>query len=79
MKITRLKTNHLTNPMGYDLARPTISFVTEDTAGKRQAKAQVLVSLSEDFSTILYDSGENGNIPSTGFELPITLNPTIFE
>lgn len=75
MKITRLKTNHLTNPMGYDLARPTISFVTEDTAGKRQAKAQVLVSLSEDFSTILYDSGENGNIPSTGFELPIQIQP----
>ena len=67
MKIKHLKINHLTNPLGYDLANPTISYVAEQAAGKRQAFAQVQVSLKEDFSEILYDSGENDSIVSTGF------------
>ncbi len=75
MKIKHLKINHLTNPLGYDLANPTISYVAEQAAGKRQAFAQVQVSLKEDFSEILYDSGENDSIVSTGFELPIALSP----
>ena len=45
MKITHLKVNHLVNPMGYDLKRPSISYVAEETAGKHQAKAQVKVAL----------------------------------
>ena len=45
MKIKHLKINHLTNPLGYDLANPTISYVADQAAGKRQAFAQVQVSL----------------------------------
>lgn len=75
MKIEHLKINHLTNPLGYDLANPTISYVVTEAAGKRQASAQVQVSLKEDFSELLYDSGECGNVVSTGFELPLTLSP----
>ena len=41
MKIKHLKVNHLTNPLGYDLANPTISYVVTEAAGKRQAAAQV--------------------------------------
>lgn len=74
MKIEHLKINHLTNPLGYDLANPTISYVVTEAAGKRQVSAQVQVSLKEDFSEILYDSGECGNVVSTGFELPLTLS-----
>ena len=58
MKIEHLKINHLTNPLGYDLANPTISYVVTEAAGKQQVSAQVQVSLKEDFSEILYDSGE---------------------
>lgn len=75
MKIEHLKINHLTNPLGYDLANPTISYVVTEAAGKRQASAQVQVSLKEDFSEILYDSGECDHVVSTGFELPVTLAP----
>ena len=75
MKIEHLKINHLTNPLGYDLANPTISYVVTEAAGKRQASAQVQVSLKEDFSEILYDSGECDNVVSTGYELPVTLAP----
>ena len=61
MKIEHLKINHLTNPLGYDLANPTISYVVTEAAGKQQVSAQVQVSLKEDFSEILYDSGECDN------------------
>lgn len=75
MNIEYLKINHLVNPLGYDLANPTISYVVTEAAGKRQTSARVLVSLKEDFSEILYDSGERGDIVSTGFELPVTMKP----
>lgn len=75
MNIKHLKTNHLVNPLGFDLANPTISYVVTDAAGKHQVSAQVQVSLKEDFSEILYDSGACDNIVSTGFELPVDLQP----
>lgn len=70
MKITHLKVNHLVNPMGYDLKRPSISYVAEETAGKHQAKAQVKVALDEAFQEVIYDSGESAEIVSTGYVLP---------
>ena len=75
MEITHLKVNHLVNPLGYDLGRPTISYVVRNTAAKKQEKAQVLVSLDEDFSSLCYDSGESGDINSTAFPLPVDLRP----
>ncbi|MCI8416328.1 MAG: family 78 glycoside hydrolase catalytic domain [Lachnospiraceae bacterium] len=75
MKICHLKLNHLVNPLGYDLKHPTVSYLVEDTKGKKQKKAQVLVSLNEDFSSLLYDSGESEEIVNTGFELPVCLEP----
>ena len=75
MEITHLKVNHLVNPLGYDLGQPTISYVVRDTLAKKQEKAQILVSLDEDFSALLYDSGEIDTIISTAFPLPINLEP----
>lgn len=75
MKITHLKINHLVNPLGYDLERPTISYVVEETRAKRQVKARVMVSLSESFEDMVYDSGESEDITSTAFELPIQTEP----
>ena len=75
MRIQHLKVNHLVNPLGYDLQQPAISYVAEDTAAKKQERAQVIVSLDEDFSSIVFDSGETDEIVSTGYRLPITLAP----
>lgn len=75
MKITHLKVNHLVNPMGYDLKRPSISYVAEETAGKHQAKAQVKVALDEAFQEVIYDSGESAEIVSTGYVLPVETKP----
>ena len=75
MKIERLKTNHLVNPLGFDMAFPTISYVVSGAKGVRQASARVLVASDAAFSGILYDSGEREDIVSTGFPLPVTLAP----
>ena len=75
MNIKHLKLNHLTNPLGYDVQNPTISYVVEDAAGKHQVSAKVQVSLKEDFSEVLYESGADEEIINTGFELPIALEP----
>ena len=75
MKIEHLKINHLTNPLGYDLEYPTVSYVVTEAKGKYQQSARIEVSLSETFDEILYDSGMREDIVSTGFLLPIPLEP----
>ena len=75
MKIAHLKVNHLVNPMGYDLRRPSISYVAEETDGKKQIRAQVQVALDENFEKVVYDSGESTEIISTGYLLPFEPKP----
>ena len=75
MKITNCKLNHLTRPLGWDVAHPTISYVVKGAKGRFQSAARVWVSLSGDFADCVYDSGERQDIVSTGFELPIELKP----
>ncbi len=75
MRISHLKLNHLTNPVGYDLSLMSISYVISEAAGNYQKSARVLVAADEDFSDIVYDSGVREDIRSTGFELPIELQP----
>lgn len=75
MKITHLKVNHLVNPMGYDLKRPSISYVAEETNGKKQVKAQVQVALDKNFEQVVYDSGESTEIVNTGYLLPFEPKP----
>lgn len=77
MKISHMKVNHYTNPLGFQLERPTISYVVEEAIGKKQTKAQVLVSDNEAFTDFMYDSGEVTNIVSTGYLLPISLKPFV--
>ncbi len=57
MKIFSLKTNHLTNPLGYRMERPTFSWKMESN-GSVLCWSRVEISADEDFSEILYDSGQ---------------------
>ncbi|MDO4337759.1 MAG: family 78 glycoside hydrolase catalytic domain [Eubacteriales bacterium] len=75
MKITHLKVNHLVNPMGYELSEPTISYIVEETEGKHQVKAQVLVARDEAFTELIHDSGEKEDIVSAAYVLPVSLEP----
>ena len=75
MKIIKCKLNHLTNPLGYDLENPTISYVVTEAAGKYSRWTQVKVALDGEFTEVVYDSGERGDIAGTAFALPIELKP----
>ncbi len=75
MNIERLKINHFINPVGHALENPTVSYVVTQTGGSYQVSAQILVAEDEDFSGIVYDSGQREDIVSTGYVLPIRLKP----
>ena len=75
MRIEHLKVNHLVNPVGFDLEHPTISYTVAEARGQVQKTARVQVSLQEDFEKPVYDSGEQENIRSTAYELPVRLEP----
>lgn len=75
MKVTNLKTNRMTNPLGFSLEKPRLSFITCDTEAKEQTAARIVVALDEDFTDIIYDTGKSNDIDSLGFELPAALKP----
>ncbi|WP_372631128.1 family 78 glycoside hydrolase catalytic domain [Cohnella sp.] len=73
MKIVRLKTNRITNPLGFMLDKPGLSYVVTETEAQKQVAARYEVALDESFSTLVYDSGKREDIDSLVFELPIEL------
>jgi len=77
VKITHLKTNHITNPLGFAIDNPTFSWIVEDTSDAVQTAAQVIISLDEDFNEVIFDSGKvTGNeIDSIAYRPPMTLQP----
>ncbi|WP_337098528.1 alpha-L-rhamnosidase [Paenibacillus sp. YIM B09110] len=75
MKITKLKTNRMYNPLGFSLDRPRFSYLVEETEARSQTAARYVVALDESFATALYDSGKRDDIDSLAFELPIKLEP----
>lgn len=72
MKLTHLRTNHVSTPLGLEMSRPVFTWTAKDAAGKRQAAAQVTVSAA---GTVLYDSGRREDVSSLGFEAPVDLKP----
>ena len=58
VKISHLKTNHIVNPLGFAVEKPTLSWIVEDTSDTVQTAAQVWVSLDSDFEQIIFDSGK---------------------
>lgn len=76
MIITHLKTNRITNPLGFELGTPRVSYVVSETTASKQVAAQIQVSLDEAFSEVIFDSGRSTEINSLAYELPIRLEPT---
>lgn len=72
MKITQLRTNHFTTPLGMELQKPIFSWVTTETESKKQTAAQIVVTANGE---TVFDSGKREDISSLGFEADITLLP----
>ncbi|MCC8151320.1 MAG: glycoside hydrolase family 78 protein [Lachnospiraceae bacterium] len=75
VKITGLKTNHLTNPLGFDIRIPTVSFRVEETEGKHPEAIRIRAATEPDFSDIVYDSGKKPDIRMAGERLAVDLEP----
>lgn len=77
MKITHLKTNHISNPLGFAIHQPSFSWIVEETPDTVQTAAQVLISLDQDFKQVIFDSGKvaGNSIDSLAYRPPITLKP----
>jgi alpha-L-rhamnosidase len=76
MKIVRMKTNRLTNPLGFQLKKkPSLSWIVEPGTAKKQVAARVQVASDSDFRNILFDSGKRADINSICYPLDIELSP----
>lgn len=75
MKIASMKCNHIVNPLGYELNKPRLSWVTEAEGATIQKACQVEVAYDEAFLSILHDSGIREDIDSIGYPLEMKLEP----
>jgi alpha-L-rhamnosidase len=78
MRITHLRTNHFTNPIGYGIEKPVVSWVAEaDPAAKKQIAARVQICKGEDpaLAASVFDSGKRGDISSLAYPIPAALEP----
>ncbi len=75
MKIIRMKTNRIVNPLGFDLKTPSVSWTVTETAAKKQVSARVEVSKRPDFSEPVFDTGVSKTLSSLGVKLEFPLEP----
>lgn len=76
MKIVHLRTNHMNNPLGYDLGKPVVSWKVEETKGKFTQNAVVQAATDPNFQNIVYEiSGKN--LDSYGTVLDIPMEPSV--
>ncbi|GHU73773.1 alfa-L-rhamnosidase [Clostridia bacterium] len=75
MRIYSMKTNRLTNPLGFTLDSPRLSWKVDQASGTTAVAARVRVAADPAMSDILYDSGLKSDLDSLGTVVPITLKP----
>lgn len=70
-EITKLRTNHLENPLGYYLGQPELSWIVSEAKGKTCTGVRIQVSQDQTFEKVIYDSGRMEKADSLGFPLPV--------
>lgn len=77
MQIDQLKTNHITNPLGYDLSSIRLSWIVNNNEGNSlfQTHAQVEISMDSSFSKVVFDSGKQMEIDSRCYMPSLELSP----
>ena len=74
LRIEKCKVNHLTDPVGYELSNLRISWTVEDSLGKRQTAARILISDRKKMDHLIYDTGWE-QMDSLGQEIPLKTKP----
>ena len=77
MRITKLKTNHIENPLGFELDRLSLSWVTEsgDSLSTSQTAARVEIAFDDCFKSICFDSEKKKEINSLAYTPELELKP----
>lgn len=76
MKVTRLRTNRMENPLGFWMEEIRLSCIVEESVGKEAAAVRYQVSETDEFSEPVYDSGElTGQENLVCFSLPLGVKP----
>lgn len=75
MKIAELRTNHIENPVGFDLAPVVLSYKVLDAPGKRSVGQRVRIARDEAFREIVFDSGRREDMDSKCFVPAFTPAP----
>lgn len=75
MRIVNLKTNHMNNPLGFELGTVRLSWQVAESVGKQQKSAQIQVSADAAFRELLFDSGVSAELKSEGTDINIELRP----
>ena len=70
MQITRLKVNHITNPIGFELGQPVFSYLVKESTGKSQKAARIRVAKDAAMEQIVFDSGMDAGISALAYPLP---------
>lgn len=75
MRLSYLKTCRISNPLGFHIDKPLLSWIAEDTPSKKQVSARIEISRSPDFTDLLFDSGERSDFSGLGFVPEVDLEP----
>lgn len=75
MKIINCQTNHITNPIGFQMEQPVFSWLVCDAEGKKQTAARIIVAADSMFEKICLDTGWKESIDSLGTMAELTLRP----
>ncbi len=75
MQIRGCKTNHIVNPMGYDMSHVTLTWQVVAETAKKQDRAQIVVATDAEMTTVVYDTGMKSDMDNRGFHLDMVLKP----
>lgn len=75
MNIINCKVNHLTNPLGYTLGRPVLSWQVSEAKGTRQTAARIRIALTPSLADPILDTGFTPGIDSLGYTADLQLEP----
>ena len=73
MRIEKLRTNHIENPIGYQMEDVSLSWVVTEAKGDKAARARVEISKDADFAELIADSGEREDLDSLCYTPEIEL------
>ncbi|MBQ9010179.1 MAG: family 78 glycoside hydrolase catalytic domain [Clostridia bacterium] len=75
MKIEKMRTCHLSEPLGARIVQPVFSWVVSESTGRKQKNARLRISADERMTELLFDTGVSEDLSSLAVPVSIPLRP----